>query len=122
MQQKASHGTEAMVYANQLAAITKAKRQVAETWHQNWLIRAYFGPSPESTPEMATVEYSACAITMNVGEGPAPDLSGMSRAIRVDFDLRSVLWLSADTRSQLTRKLKSAFEGFEWGPQGTKAK
>lgn len=116
MSEEATQVAETLRYAEHIAAAARQRKQTAETWHGNWLVRSYFGPSPESAPDLPRISHSACAVTMDVGEGEPPNLHGIENAIRVDFDNRSVVWMSAETKSLLTRKLKQIFPGFRWTP------
>lgn len=116
MSDRATKVAETLRYAEQLALAARQQKQTAECWFGDWLVRAYFGPSPDSTPEVPRIAHSACAVNVNVGDGVVPIIAGVEDVIRVDFDNRSVLWMSAATKPQLTRKLKTIFPGFKWSP------
>ncbi len=109
---EATKVAETLRYAEQIVTAARQRKDIAETWHGDWLIRSYFGPSPGSEDGVPKIMYSACAVTMNVGSGP-PDLHDID-AIRVDFDDRSVVWMSAETSPLLTQKLEQVFHGFRW--------
>ena len=111
---EATKVAETIRYAEQIVAAARQRKLIAETWHGDWLVRSYFGPTPGPEDGIPRITYSACAVTMNVESGP-PDLHD-SDAIRVDFDSRSVVWMSAETRPLLTQKLKQVFRGFRWSP------
>jgi hypothetical protein len=116
MSDRATQVAETLRYAEQLALAARQRKQTAETWFGNWLVRSYFGPSPESTKDLSKISHSACAVTMDVRSGDPPNLRGIEGAIRVDFDDRSVIWMSAETSVLLTRKLNQIFPGFSWTP------
>jgi hypothetical protein len=92
----------------------KTARLIAETNYGGWTVRAYFGASPEGPDVDATLAYSACAVTPNSEQSRKPDLLGVAQAILIEAGSTGVLWIQADTRSGLTRKLKLALRGFQW--------
>lgn len=112
---EATKVAETLRYAKQIVVAARQRKDIAETWHGDWLIRSYFGPSAGPEDDIPRVMYSACAVTMNVESGD-PDLYGTD-AIRVDFDNRSVIWMSAETSPLLTQKLEQVFHGFRWNSQ-----
>jgi hypothetical protein len=102
-------------YAKKAKHYIDKRNSVQTSWHGNWLVNAYFGPTPTSDPEgnvVAQLEYTACAITSDERSGVKPNVS--NHGMQICFDEQSIVWVSAENMDDITRKLTDIFPGFEW--------
>ena len=105
---------ELKMYIDQVESSARNRKVVDNTTHEGWDITCYFGPKPGQKDDVPSLSFSACGTTKDYTTGKEPDLNDLPSAVRVDYDKASVVWVFADTKSLLTRKLKKAFKGFNW--------
>jgi hypothetical protein len=105
-------------YVSDLRRSIRSRKLLEETVYGGWGIRLYFGPAPEASgSSVSSVEFVCIAEAKDHTKTKKPDLSKTPGALRTDFDNRSVIIWTSNTRSMLTRMLKSAFNGFNWESQ-----
>lgn len=107
-----SVGAYSRLFSNGLSS----RRKIAETTFDGWKVVAYFGTTPQSTLEMPCVSFFAIARTDNWSLAGQPDLSKSTSCMRVRFGQGSVIWMSASSRVELTRLIKTVYRGFRWRP------
>ena len=115
MEQDSRLSVEATALSDSARRAVKTARKVAESNYAGWHVRAFFGTSPEDPDGATAIAYSACATTPDIQQSREPTLLGVENAILIELGSRGVLWIRANTRSDLTRKLRLALRGFRWG-------
>ena len=80
-----------------------------------WSIKCYKGLIPSrSNKDTPDIEFSAHAETRDLSKSLIPNLSDVTRSIRVDFDNTSVVVLLGSNFANLVKKLQSVFSGICW--------
>ena len=80
-----------------------------------WSIKCYRGLIPSrSNKDTPNIEFSAHAETRDLSKSLIPNLSDVTRSIRVDFDNTSVVILLSSNFANLAKKLQSVFSGIRW--------
>lgn len=91
------------------------RKEICKQVFSGWEVTCYKGFRPSFEDKNVTVlEFSAYAITADLGKSQTPEMSNEPRAIRVDFDESSVVTLNGSTQEEVTEKLQNIFSGFCW--------